>query len=304
VPHVVDKPRMETILSYRGKTVTAEDVAFIRSLVAEHPGDSRRKLSRRLCQAWSWVQPNGELRDMVCRSLMLELERAGHIELPPKQCDPPNPLAARQRPRAPSTDQTPVEGALSRLPKLQFHQVRRGLLEPLFNGLIEYHHYLGYCQPVGEHLKYLVLMEGRPVACFSWSSAPRHIGCRDRFIGWCAEQRTTSLHLLAYNNRFLILPWVRVVHLASHLLAKMVQRISSDWQELYGHPLYFLETFVDTERFRGTCYRAANWLHLGVTTGRGKNDQTQKPNRSIKDVWGYPLTSDFREKLCQRSPRS
>ncbi|MHC1727313.1 MAG: DUF4338 domain-containing protein [Syntrophobacteraceae bacterium] len=293
---------METILSYRGKRVTAEDVAFIRSLIEEHPGDSRRKLSSRLCRAWNWVQPNGELRDMVCRSLMLELERAGHLTLPPKKFAPPNPLALRQRPEAPSTDETPVEATLSRLPKLQFVQVRRSPLETLFNSLIEYHHYLGYSQPVGEHLKYLVLLGDRPIACFSWSSAPRHIGCRDRFIGWCAEQRTAGLHLVAYNSRFLILPWVKVPHLASHLLSKMARRICSDWREFYEHPLYFLETFVDTERFRGTCYRAANWRYLGVTTGRGKNDNTKKPNRSIKDVWGYPLGPDFRRKLCQISP--
>lgn len=292
---------METILSYRGKIITQEDVAFIRALIAHHAGDSRRNLSRRLCRAWNWVQPNGALRDMVCRSLMLELDRAGHIELPPKRFDPPNPLAVRKRPEPPKVDQAPVGGALSRLPRPEFHQVRRGPLEKLFNGLIEHYHYLGYTQPVGEHLKYLVLLGERPMACFSWSSAPRHIGCRDRFIGWCADQRRTNLHLLAYNSRFLILPWVSVPHLASHLLSRMARRVSSDWQETYGHSLYFLETFVDTERFKGTCYRAANWLHLGLTTGRGNNDHTNKPNRSIKAVWGYPLAKDFREKLCLRS---
>jgi hypothetical protein len=292
---------METILRYRGKTVTRQDVAFIRSLIADHPGDSRRKLSRRLCRAWNWVQQNGSPRDMVCRSLMLELERAGHLTLPPKKCDPPNPLAVRKSPELPLIDQAPIRAALSQLPKPRFRQVRRGPLEGLFNGLIEHYHYLGYCQPVGEHLKYLVLLEERPIACFSWSSAPRHIRCRDRFIGWCAARRRDNLNLLAYNSRFLILPWVSVPHLASQLLSRMARRISSDWRELYGHPLYWLETFVDTERFPGTCYRAANWLQLGLTTGRGKNDRTNKPNRSIKAVWGYPLVKDFREKLCQAS---
>jgi hypothetical protein len=151
---------------------------------------------------------------------------------------------------------------------------------------------------VGEQLKYLVFCRGRPIAAFGFSSAPRHLGPRDRFIGWTEAQRRAAIHLIATNLRFLILPWVRVPHLASHLLARLARRISYDWQNLYQHPLYFLESFVDTARFRGTCYRAAGWLYLGLTTGRGKNDQTGKPNRSLKAVWGYPLEADFRRHLC------
>jgi hypothetical protein len=168
----------------------------------------------------------------------------------------------------------------------------------LCNSLIEQYHYLGYCQPVGEHLKYKVYAKGRPIACLSWSSAPRHIGCRDRLIGWSADVRKKNLQFIIYNSRFLILPWIRVPFLASHLLAQMAKIVPKDWQRIYHHPIYFLETFVDTERFSGTCYRAANWICLGDTTGRGKDDQTHKPNRSIKAVWGYPLVKDFRERLC------
>lgn len=293
---------METQLRYRGKRVSREDVAFIRSLIAENPRDSRRGLSRKLCEAWNWRQANGQLRDMVCRSFMLELERAGLIELPPKKQNPSNPLALRRKPDPTHIDQTPMEGALSEFPAPVIQQVRRGPLEKLFGGLIEEHHYLGYCQPVGEHLKYLVTMDDRPVACFSWSSAPRHIGCRDRFIGWSPEVRGKNIHLIAYNSRFLVLPWVRISCLASRLLGRMARRISGDWREVYGHPVYMLETFVDTERFKGTCYRASNWIHLGKTTGRGKDDKTHKPNRSIKDVWGFCLDAKFREKLCRQSP--
>jgi hypothetical protein len=289
---------METQLRYRGKTVSKEDVSLIRSLIANNPGESRRKLSVELCKVWNWVQANGQPRDMVCRGLLLELERAGFIELPAKKCNPPNPLAVRSKPAHPLIDQSPIEDCLSRLPTPIICQVRRGPLEDLFGGLIEQHHYLGYIQPVGEHLKYLVTMDNRPIACFSWSSAPRHIGCRDRFIGWSAKARSKNIHLIAYNSRFLLLPWVRIRHLASHLLGKMARRISQDWQQVYGHPIYLLETFVDTERFGGTCYRAANWIRLGQTTGRGKNDLTHKVNRSIKDVWGYALDEHFREKLC------
>lgn len=131
-----------------------------------------------------------------------------------------------------------------------------------------------------------------------WPSV-RRLGCRDRFIGWPARVRRQNLHLIAYQSRFLILPWVQVPHLASHLLGRMARVLPKDWQRVYHHPVYFLETFVDLERFKGTCYRAANWIYLGKTTGRGKDDQTHKPNRSIKAVWGYPLTKDFREHLCK-----
>ena len=191
-------------------------------------------------------------------------------------------------------------GPLHQLQPIEFGAVRRSGDEPLFNSLIEQHHYLGYEQPVGEHLKYLVWAQGRPVACLAWSSAPRHLGSRDRFIGWSAEARRRNIRFLAYNTRFLILPWVQVEHLASHILGRMAKRLSEDWERIYGHPIYFLETFIDPERFRGTCYRAANWVVLGRTTGRGKNCPTKRPNRSIKDVLGYPLVPHFRELLAER----
>jgi hypothetical protein len=290
---------MGVTLTYRGRSVTDDDVAFIRQLVAGHPAASRRALSKELCRAWSWVQPNGVLRDMVCRGLMLALHRAGHIELPPPRQIPPNPLAQRGRPVATAIDRTPLQVSLDALGPLTFHPVRRTRQEPLFNSLIEQYHYLGYTQPVGEHLKYLVVARGRPVACFAWSSAPRHLGCRDRFIGWSAKARRQNIRFLAYNPRFLILPWVHVPHLASHLLGRMARMLPRDWEKAYGHPVYFLETFVDPQRFRGTCYRAANWVVLGRTTGRGKDDQTGRPNRPIKDVLGYPLCRRFRRLLSQ-----
>jgi len=290
---------MEVLLTYRGKRITQEDVAFIRGLIAQHPGDSRWSLSQKLCRAWNWRQANGALRDMVCRGLMLALQRAGHIELPAKKRNPLNPLVHREKPVPVAIDPDPIEGPLSSILPLEIRPVRRTALEPLCNSLIEQYHYLGYCQPVGEHLKYLVFAHQRPIACVLYSSAPRHIGCRDRFIGWPVQTRRQNLHLMAYQTRFLILPWVRVPHLASHLLGRMAKRLSTDWQGLYHHPVYFQETFVDLERFKGTCYQAASWLYLGKTTGRGKNDQTKKPNRSIKAVWGYPLCPDFRARLCE-----
>jgi hypothetical protein len=286
---------------YRGREISADEILFIRQLIGEHPGLSRRRLSQKLCQAWQWKQANGALRDMVCRSLLLRLHRAGEIELPPVRYTPPNPLAKRERPAPMLIDTTPIRASLSQLQPIEIQAVRRTPEEVLFNSLMEQHHYLGYEQPVGEHLKYVVWAtqenHARPIACLAWSSAPRHLGSRDRFIGWNVAARRRNLRLLAANTRFLILPWVEVPHLASHILGSMAKRLSADWVRLYRHPIYFLETFVDPARFRGTCYRAANWILLGLTTGRGKDDQTHRPNRSRKQVLGYPLTPRFRELL-------
>jgi hypothetical protein len=286
-------------LRYRGRNVSEEDILYIRELIGAHPHASRRTLSTKLCEAWQWRQANGALRDMVCRGLLLMLHRAGGITLPPVDYVRHNPLAHRARPEPALIDQTPIESRLRELEPLEFQPVRRSAHEPLFNSLMEEHHYLGYEQPVGEHLKYLVWAKSRPIACLAWSSAPRHLASRDRYIGWSAEARRRNIRFLAYNTRFLILPWVRVEHLASHILGRMAARISEDWQRMYGHPIYFLETFVDPERFRGTCYRAANWALLGRTTGRGKQSNSYVPNRSIKEVLGYPLTRKFRDLLGQ-----
>ena len=286
------------VLRYRGRIVTDTDVAFIQRLIAAHPNATRRALSHRLCEAWNWVQPNGVLRDMVCRGLLLALHRAGHIELPPARRS--NPLGPKRRaPSRTTLRWSPIECRLCDILPLDIVQVRRSGDEALFDSLVETHHYLGYTQPVGEHLKYLVAANGVPVACLAWSSAPRHIGSRDRFIGWPAETRRKNIRFIAYNLRFLVLPWAQVPHLASHLLGRMARMLAQDWERIYGHPVYFLETFVDPQRFRGTCYRAANWICLGRTTGRGKDDQTKRPNRSIKEVWGYPLGRDFRKRLCR-----
>jgi hypothetical protein len=289
---------MTAVVRYRGREVLPADIEFVRELIAREPGLSRRALSLKLCEAWNWVQPNGTPRDMVARGLLIELQRQGLVELPsPRWVTPEGGLRQRQPERIPLLQWAPLEGPVSNLRPLDIRQVRRTPDEGLFNSFIETYHYLGYSRIVGEHLKYLVFARGVPVACLAWSSAPRHIGCRDRFIGWTAEARRRNVHLLAYNTRFLILPWGRLPHLASHILGLVCRRISADWEQLYQHPIWFLETFVDTERFRGTCYRAANWIHLGMTTGRGKNDQTNKPNRSIKEVLGYPLSADFRKRL-------
>jgi Domain of unknown function (DUF4338) len=288
---------MEMEFRYRRRTIGEAELHCIRQLIAEHPEASRYQLSRKLCVAWNWVQANGVLRDGVCRGLLVRLHRAGLIELPPVRRGP-NRLLVRRRPARIEVDSTPWCVRLGEIGPLEFRLVRHTPEEAVFDSLLEQYHYRGHTRPVGEHLKFLVYAGQRPVACLAWSSGPRHLGCRDRFIGWSLQARQRNLHYLAYNVRFLLLPWIQCRYLASHLLAGMVRRLSADWQQVYGHPLYFLETFIDPARFRGSCYRAANWKLLGWTTGRGKDDVHHRgPNRSLKQVLGYPLIADFRERL-------
>jgi hypothetical protein len=294
---------MNTELKHRGRTITLGDLEFIRRLIAQNPGLSRRALSAKLCEAWNWRQPNGALCDMICRGLMLALHRAGRIELPPVRWVNPNPLARRHaersRPAPMLVDETPITATLADIRPLEFEQVRRTREEKLFNSLLERYHYLGYAHPVGEQLKFVAYAQNRPIACLAWSSAPRHLGPRDRFIGWSAAARRKNIRFLAYNTRYLLLPFVRVQHLASHILGCMARLLPREWERVYGHPVYYLETFVDPARFRGTSYRAANWQYLGLTTGRGKDCRDKKPNRPLKEVLGYPLTKDFRKRLCE-----
>jgi hypothetical protein len=287
-------------IRYRGRDFGPDDFAFIREFIAAHQDLSRRRLSAKLCEAWNWVQPNGALRDMVCRGFLLALHRAGVIELPAKRILVPNNVVAHRRARGGWTvDQGPLEGSLAWLGPLSIRQVRRTESESLFDQLLAEHHYLGYCRPVGEHLKYLVWARERPVACLAWSSAPRHLAPRDQFIGWSKAERLRNLHKLAYNTRFLILAWVKVPQLASYLLAQVAARISEDWRCLYYHPIHLLETFIEPQRFRGTCYQAASWMCLGRSTGRGHQDRFNRPNRSLKELWVRPLSRDFRKQLTR-----
>ncbi len=293
---------METVRRYRGRLITPSDVEFLRELIATPPQLSRRALSFAVCAAWQWRQPNGTPCDGVCRSLLLALHRAGHLILPPARWRTTKAWRPRTSAPAVRVDTTLLATSLRHLRPLEIRQVRRSADETLFNSLLAQYHYLGYQQPVGAHLKYLTWAAGRPVACVAWGSAPRHLGPRDRFIGWSAAARRRNVRFVAYNSRFLILPWVAVPHLASHVLGRLAAIVSAEWQQVYGHPLYFLETFIDPARFRGTCYRAANWRVLGRTTGRGHNAPTMRPTQPVKEVLGYPLVPDFRARLMRLTP--
>ncbi len=290
---------MESTLTYRGRPITTADLQTIRDRLAGSPSISRRALSFAVCDAWQWRQPNGTPCDAICRGLLLWLDRGGHIRLPPPRWVTRKPWRARTSAPPVVIDTTPIATSLRALGPLTCLQVRRTPDEPLVNSLLAQYHYLGYQQPVGAHLKYLIVAGDRPVACVAWASAPRHLGPRDRFIGWSGEARRRNLRFVAYNTRFLILPWVTVSHLASHLLGRMAAILSADWQRIYHHPIYFLETFIDPARFRGTCYRAANWIVLGRTTGRGHNAPTKQATQPIKEVLAYPLTPHFRARLAE-----
>jgi hypothetical protein len=291
---------MDILLTYRKRTITQNDLSFIRQVIGEYRSKGRSAISRKLCESWDWRQANGHFKDGVCRGLLLELEKRKLITLPPRIIDNNNNSKRRKKTTQASFDfqPTPLSATIAALSPIQLRQVRRTPEEKLFNNLVRQYHYLGYSQPVGEHLKYLVYAGNRILACFVFSSAPYAFDCRDNYIGWSKEVRERNRHLLAYNSRFLILPWVQVPHLASHLLGQMAKTISADWQKVYNHPILWLETFVDTERFSGTCYRAANWTFLGLTSGRGKYNKTQEKRTSIKAMYGYPLTRHAVKQLC------
>ena len=235
---------------------------------------------------------------MACREVLLTLKRKDLIALPPRFNSANNDKRNRSIPVV-ETDQTLLQDKLSNLPLVKLKSVRNTSLEPLYNSLVQQHHYLGYRQIVGNHLKYIAFINDRPVTCLGWGSAAWSVKSRDSFIGWDKSTKEKNLRLVANNTRFLILPWVSVKCLASKILALSAKRISHDWVNIYNHPLYLLETFVEKERFRGTCYKAANWLCVGQTKGTTKRGNHHLVHGNIKDVYLYPLRKDFRKKLTR-----
>lgn len=283
-------------ITIRKRTITEADIVLIQATVYTHWNKGRKHISKILCQQWNWRQPNGRLKDMACRELLLTLNRKGLIRLPPRLTSANNEKRNRSIPVV-EIDQTPLQAELSSLPPVKLKLIRSTSLEPLYNSLVEQHHYLGYRQIVGNHLKYIASIEDRPVACSGWGSAAWSVKSRDSFIGWDKSSKEKNLHFLANNTRFLVLPWVSVKCLASKILALNVRRISNDWFEVYHHPLYLLETFVEKHRFQGTCYRAANWICVGQTKGTAKKGHDHLFHGNIKDVYLYPLRKDFRKEL-------
>jgi hypothetical protein len=233
---------------------------------------------------------------MACREVLLTLDRKGFITLPPRLTSAHNDKRNRSV-AVHKIDQTPLQAKLSELGPVRLKSVRHTCLEPLYNSLVHQHHYLGYRQIVGNHLKYIAFIDDRPVACLGWGSAAWSVKSRDVFIGWDKKTKEQLLHFVANNSRFLVLPWVNVKCLASKVLALNIKSISDDWMTVYHHPLYLLETFVEQSRFKGTCYKAANWIRVGQTKGIAKSGHDHMAHGNIKDVLVYPLGKGFRKKL-------
>lgn len=280
----------------QGRELSAADIGTIRSLLDAHPDWCRSRLSVELCERWAWRNAQGRRKDMAARTLLLKLERAGHIRLPPRRGPSPNQRRNRVVPLVPPQ---PIRGTLRDLRPLTVNIIATGSEDlRLFNGLLAHYHYLGHRNTVGETLRYLVRdRQGRPVACAWFGSAAWKCADRDTFLGWDRAARERNLQGLTNNTRFLIPAWIEVPHLASHVLGLIARRIRADWQAKYGHPVHALETFVDRSRFLGACYRAANWRRLGATRGRTRNDRAHRIRATVKDVYLYPLIPDFRREL-------
>lgn len=279
---------------------TTVDMDLIGRLIDENPAWNRTRLSRELCQLWGWSDARGRLKAMACRNLLLRLHRGGHLVLPARQGASVNGL--RNRSLEDVAHQTDViDGLLGRVVPVSIGLAASGSDEAaLFKCLLSRYHYLGLRNTAGANIKYLVRdRAGRPLACLLFASAAWKTAPRDAFIGWDAETRERNLFLLANNTRFLILPWVKIPHLASHVLSRASRRLSTDWEARYGSPIHLLETFVDRERFRGTCYQAANWICVGQTKGRTRADRNHTIEAPIKDIYLYPLSKNFQRKLSQ-----
>lgn len=290
---------MDRHLVIQGREIRPEDVALIRDWLQAHPDANRTRLSRQLCEAWNWRNGAGRLKDMAARSLLLKLEARGEIQLPPRRTASVNHLRNRSAVDVQHEPQT-IEGPLSQVQPVAIQLVAEASPEGrLFQSLLQRYHYLGLRNCVGENLKYLARdRQGRVLACLLFGSAAWKAAARDQWIGWSGEQRARRLSLVTNNTRFLILHSIRVPHLASHLLGRVAARLSADWQHKYGHPIYLLESFVQEPRFAGTCYRAAGWVQVGLTTGRTRNDDGRKPRVARKALYLKPLRADARRRLA------
>ncbi len=283
----------------QGRAVGELDLAWLRQWMERNPGRSRRRLSQALATHWDWRNGAGQLKDMAARTLLLKLHQRGLIALPPRRQIPTNRMRCSATRENPVWDQSPIECGLAQLGGLTLGEVSTQAAERAWvKATLVQFHYLGFGGAVGENLQYVVRDgQGRPLACLVFGAAAWKCQGRDQFIGWSASQRQRRLSLVANNTRFLILPWVKVPHLASWILGQISRRIARDWQVKYGHGLVLLETFVERERFRGTAYRAANWLAVGATTGRTRQDRHTCIQVPVKDIYLYPLRRDFREVL-------
>ena len=288
---------MELVI--RNRRLSESDLTTIRCLIEDEGSQGRTHLSRCLCRLWEWRQPNGAYREIACRDLLRQLEDRNLIQLPAALHAARRP-GYKNRVQNPNLLTDPIHLPLDRIkPEIRIVPVETAPQRHLLRDLLGAYHYLGYRQPTGPALGYLAFWKDRPLACARFGAAAWKVAARDHFIGWTSEQRTLGLKRLVNNDRFLILPWVRVPHLASFLLGRMSRRLAPDWQQVYRQSIVLAETFVDAERFAGTCYRAANWLCVGQSQSRGRNDRNHRGGAPVKSVWCYPLQRDFRRPLTE-----
>lgn len=281
---------MEGSRVVQGRTVTDKDISTIRSLIASNPKWHRTRISQELCLLWDWRNEAGEPKDIAARALLRKLDTEKLIDLPAPVRSANNAYRYQSTSEKPRYE--PISAKLSELQPIQISQVKRPDQGRVFRSLLSHFHYLGYNGPVGENLQYLVYdCTGRILGCLLFGAPAWRVACRDRYIGWDEAERRKGLSRVANNMRFLILPEVTVPHLASHLLGKISRRIAVDWDAKYGHPIALLETYVENNRFRGTCYKAANWVKVGETIGYTRNYRSGRPKAPIKSVWLYPLGS-------------
>jgi hypothetical protein len=292
---------MDFPISVQGRSLEAGDLSWLRALIYEHPDWNRSELSRQIARHWQWTNDAGQLKDIAARTMLRKLEQRQLITLPPRQRSPPHSRNSSRRIKPVSHPSDPITSALVDLQPVQLKCIEDKPSRELFAHLLHTHHYLSYSRPVGENLAFLIFdRTERPLGCLLFGAAAWKVAPRDEFIGWDTCARTRNLPLVANNMRFLILPWVRVPHLASHVLGLAARNLSALWQLKYGHPICLLETFVERERFRGTAYRAANWIKVGATKGRSRNDRQHNLQVPVKDIYCYPLHRQFHRLLCAK----
>jgi len=292
-------PNSANILPFCGQPVTDQQLALIRSLTTRYPCLTRTELAATVCELLDWVRPNGKLKTVEGRLYLEQLEQQQQISLPPRRKRRAKRTAVTIQPLD-GIDTTPIQVPRKALDPITLQRVRTADQRNLWRSLVDQYHYLGHKIPFGAHLRYLVQSPYGLLGCLQYSSPAWRLQCRDQWIGWSPSQRKAQLQHVLCNSRFLILPWVRVPNLASYLLAKSAKQVIPDWMNTYQVAPWLLESMVDSRRFAGTCYRAANWIEVGETTGRGRNDRDhQHHHEAPKRVWLYPLSARSCQQLCQ-----
>jgi len=285
-------------MGHRRPKITEEHIDQINQLLRQNPDWNRTKLSIELCELWGWKSAVNQCKDISCRDMLRDLDKAGLITLPSPQTATRRRGVGADKVNFIQHNTDPVDMNLRSHTPLKIEIATTKDEIKIFKSYIAQYHYLSYDRSIGENMKYLIKnANGIPLACMMFGSAAWKCKPRDEYIGWDNDERLSGLHLITNNSRNLIFPWVRVPHLASHVLAAVSRRISADWQKKYGHPIYLLETYVEKDRFRGVCYAAANWVKVGETTGRGRDGIRNQRTLPIKDIWLYPLQAHFRKKL-------